>query len=314
MTTGPTHPRVVDAETTSTSSARVRSTHARVVDAEARDEPPADGPDIPDKDWSVPFSDGTWLYELFTDVLEERRDVVILIDDYYGRRGTGKTVASLTLANQLDQNDEGLTRDKCSLEPEEIRESYTEEATRSGLVLDEGEVGASNRNPMSKTNQALREIMSMGRVEQKFVIINTPIRSFIDKDLQKLADVWISMVRKGLGLVHHLRWEPYSQQLLTPAKQWLEFDDIETGTPLRRVYNELTKDKRARMRGEKGDGFIPREEHQERLEKVKEQVHSETRNEVIRKMMMHDEINDAVSQRMVAEAVDISQSHVSNIT
>jgi len=154
----------------------------------------------------------------------------------------------------------------------------------------------------------------MGRVEQKYVIVNTPIRGFVDSDLQKLADVWISMVRKGLGLVHHLRWETYSEQLLTPAKQWLEFDDIPTGTQLRSVYNELTQDKRARMRGEEGGGFISREEHQEQLEKVKEQVQSDTRNEVVRKMMHHDEINDAVSQRMVAEAVDISQSHVSNIT
>jgi len=305
------HPRVVDAEI---SSSGISSAHPRVVDAEARSASPAEGPDIPDKDWSVPFSEGTWLHDYFTDVLEESRDIVILIDDYYGRRGTGKTVSSLQLTNELDQNAEGVTRDKCSLEPEEIRESYTEESTRSGLVLDEGEVGASNRNPMSKTNQALREIMSMGRVEEKYVVINTPIRTFIDKDLQKLADVWISMVRKGLGLVHRLKWEPYSQQLLTPAKQWLEFDDIERGTDLRSVYNELTKDKRARMRGEEGGGFIPREEHEERLEKIKEQVQSETRNEVIRKMMQHNEINDAVSQRMVAEAVDISQSHVSNIT
>lgn len=308
------HPRVIDSKRTPRSSPAVGSANPRVVDAESRSAPPADGVDVPEKDWSVPFSEGTWLHDQFTDVLEEERDIVIIIDDYYGRRGTGKTVSSLQLGNGMDQNEEGLTRGKCSLEPEEIREAYTDESTRSGLVLDEGEVGASNRNPMSKTNQALREIMSMGRVEQKYVIINTPIRTFIDKDLQKLADVWISMVRKGLGLVHHLKWETYSEQLLTPAKQWLEFEDIERGTQLRQVYNKLTEDKRARMRGDEGGGFIPREEHQEQLEKAKEQVQSETRNEVIRKMMQHNEINDAVSQRMVAEAVDISQSHVSNIT
>ena len=292
-------------------------THPRVVEQDDEVKPAGErdsGPDIPEKDWSVPFGEGTWLHDYFTEVLEDSRDLIVIIDDYYGRRGTGKTVSSLQLGNGMDQSNEGLTRSKCSLQPEEIREAYTSEAQRSGLVLDEAEVGASNRQAMSKTNQALREIMSMGRVEEKYVVVNTPVRGFVDSDLQKLADVWISMVRKGLGLVHQLKWEPYSEQLLTPAKQWLEFDDIERGTQLRGVYNELTSDKRARMRGEGGGGFIPREEHREELKKAKEDVRTETRNEVIQKIMHHREINSAVSQRMVAEAVGVSQSHVSNIT
>lgn len=272
------------------------------------------GSDIPEKTWDIPFTEGTPLYELFEEILEESRDIIIIVDDYYGRRGTGKSVASLQLANGMDQTREGVTWSKTSLQPEEIRNAYAREQPRSGLVLDEGEVGASNRAAMSKTNQALREIMSMGRVEQKYVVVNTPVKGFLDKDILKLADVWITMVRKGLALVHFLEWEPYSEQLLTPAKQWLEFDDIPRGTPLRDVYNKLTEEKRERIDGEEGDAWMTKEEHHEALQQAREQARQEMRDEIITGLFQHPEIREtALSQRMVGESIGVSQSTISNI-
>lgn len=272
-------------------------------------------PDIPEKTWEIPFSEGTPMYRQFEEILSENRDIIIILDDYWARRGTGKTVSSLQLADQMDQTDEGVTWSKVSLEPEEIRNAYATETQRSGLVLDEGEIGASNRQAMSKTNQALREIMSMGRVEQKYVVVNAPTKGFIDKDILKLADVWISMVRKGLGLVHMLEWEPYSETLMTPAKQWLEFDDIPKGTDLREVYNKLTAAKQQRIDGEGGEEFIPRDEHLEQLQKAKSEVRQETRDGIIRGLLEHPEIQQLpVSQRMIGEAVGVSQTTVSNIS
>jgi len=276
----------------------------------------ADGthPDIPEKDWDNPFTEGLPLHELFDDVLSESRDLIIIIDDYFGRRGTGKTIASLQTGHGMDQTKQGLTWAKTSLEPEEIRNAYASQPEQSGLVLDEGEVGASNRQAMTETNQALREIMSMGRVEQKYVIVNTPIKGFIDKDILKLADVWISMVRKGLGLVHFLEWEPYSEQLLTPAKQWIEFEDIPTETDVRSVYQKLTKEKRKKIGDEDGAEYLSRSDHQEKLQQAREQARQDERNDIIQSLFNHPEIqNTAVSQRMVGEAVGVSQSTISNI-
>lgn len=266
-----------------------------------------------EKTWEIPFSDGTPLYDHFEEILGESRDIIIVVDDYYGRRGTGKTVASMKLADGMDQN-QGLTWEKVSLEPEQIRNAYASQPRRSGLVLDEGEVGASNRQAMTKTNQALREIMSMGRVEEKYVVVNTPVKGFLDGDILKLADVWISMVRKGIALVHFLEWEPYSERLLTPAKQWIEFDDIERGTDLRDVYNRLTAEKQSRIDGEDGQEFVPKAEHQEALQKAREEVRQETRNEIVRDVFRHPEIQEtAISQRMVGEAIGVSQTTISNI-
>jgi len=278
--------------------------------------PPPSSDDSPDveKQWDIPFTQDTWLHGHFEEILREKRDIIIVVDDYYGRRGTGKTVASMKLADGMDQTGRGLTWDKVSLEPEQIRNAYASQPRRSGLVLDEGEVGASNRQAMTKTNQALREIMSMGRVEQKYVVVNTPVKGFLDGDILKLADVWISMVRKGLGLVHFLEWEPYSERLLTPTKQWIEFDDIPAGTDLRDVYNRLTREKQDRIDGEDGQEFVPKSEHQEALQSAKDQARQDTRNEIVRGLFQHPEIQEsAVSQRMVGEAIGVSQTTISNV-
>lgn len=271
-------------------------------------------PDIPEKDYENPFSEGTPLHQLFEKRVRQNRDLVIILDDYDAGRGTGKTVASLQLGQGMDQTEEGITKAKASMEPEEIRNAYASQPKRSALILDEGEVGASNRQAMTKVNQALREILSMGRVEEKYVIINTPLKEFIDKDLQKLADVWISMTKKGEGLVHFYDWQPYAGKLLTPQKQWITFEDIPTDHELREVYHYLTRDKRSKIRGDDGEGFIPVSEHQEKLKKAKQETRKDTRDELIREIMRHPEIQETdVSQRMVGEAIDVSQTTISNI-
>jgi len=273
-----------------------------------------DAPAIPDRRRENPFMEGTFLHEQFEDVLMDQRDIIIIVDDYRGRRGTGKTVFSLQVGDAMDQTPEGITKEKVSLQPEEIRNAYSSQPRGSALILDEGEVGASNRAAMSKTNQALREIMSMGRVEQKFVIVNAPIRGFIDKDIQKLADVWISMVRRGKGLVHHLKWMPYQQKLHTPKKGFVEVNDIPRGTDLRDVYNHLTRTKQSRIQGEDGQQFIPLHEHKEKLQKARKNSRREGRNETIRSLMNHPEVQDTkLSQRMVAESIGLTQPTVSNI-
>lgn len=270
--------------------------------------------DIPEKGWENPFAEGTPLHGKYEKVVRQERDLLIIVDDWNVRRGTGKTVASLQLAQGMDQTDEGITRDKVSTNPEEIRTAYATQPKRSALVLDEGEVEASNRQAMSKVNQALREIISMGRVEQKYVVINTPLKEFIDSDLQKLADVWISMTKKGEGFVHFFEWQSYAKKLLTPQQQWLEFEDIPTDHELRDVYNYLTREKRQKIRGEDGEGFIPVSEHEEKLRKVKKEMRKETRNDIVRNIMRHPEIQQTeISQRMVGEAIDVSQTTISNI-
>jgi len=268
-------------------------------------------PDVPEKAYSNPFAQGTYMHDNFGKVLKENRDIVILVTDHRGRRGTGKSVASLSLASNLDQTEEGVTWDKCTLDAEEIRNAYSTQPKGSALVLDEIEQTAGNRDAMTNTNKALREIMSMGRVEEKYVIANVPIKNFVDKDILKLCSVWISMTRRGQGLVHNLKWEPYSEKLYPEKKQYLEFEDIKKGTQLREVYNKLTAEKRKRISGEKGDGFIPKDEHEEELHQARKQARKDERDEFVAQLYQHPDID--VSQSDVGAVAGVSQKTVSNI-
>lgn len=279
----------------------------------------SDSPDIPDQSWENPFTPGTFLHDLYGDVVRENRDLVIVLDDILARRGTGKTIASCQLGHGMDQTPEGLTKEKATIHPEELHNAYTSQPKRSALILDEGEYGISNRDAMTKTNKKLREIMSMGRVEEKYVIINAPSKSFLESDIKKLADVWISVVRKGLALVHWLYFETYSEQLLTPKMQWFEFEDVPKGTQVREVYNHLTKEKRDILDGQDGNEYIPVSEHQEKLRQAREEARVDQRNEIIQNLFNHPEIQDAsrnervLNQRVMGEASGLDQSQVSRI-
>lgn len=275
-------------------------------------------PEIPDKGWVNPFPEGHPLHNLYERRISNSQDLVIIIDDYHSRRGTGKTVASLQLAEGMDQNG-GLDWENVSLRPEQIRNAYSSLPERSGLVLDEGELGASNREAMTLTNRALREIMSIGRVEEKYTVVNTPDIGFIDKDIRKLADVWITMLAKGVGLIHFLKRQPYANQgngkLLTEKQGVIEFKDIQKDTRLRDVYNRLTREKRKHIDGEEGDGFIPKSEHEKELQQAREEARRETRDEILNDIYNHPEHKNSsdVTQRSLGEAIGLSQQQVGRI-
>lgn len=272
-------------------------------------------PNIPESTFENPFAEGTFMHEIYGKVVSENRDLVVVISDIRGRRGTGKSISSIKLADKMDRTAEGLTYSKCTLSAEELRNAYSNQPEGSGLVLDEAEVAAGNRSAMTKTNKALRQVMSMARVEEKYLVVNVPIKSFIDKDILKLADVWIAMERRGRGLVHHLKWEPYSETLHTEKKQRIEIDDIPTGTDLREVYNKLTREKRRHIDGEEGQKFVPHEEHEEKLKKTREKVRKETRDQILTDVYQHPEHQESndVSQRTLGEAVGLTQQQVGNI-
>ncbi|MFW5900867.1 MAG: helix-turn-helix domain-containing protein, partial [Halodesulfurarchaeum sp.] len=281
--------------------------------------------DIPEQQWTNPFPQEHPLHDLYDRRVRNEQDLAIIISDYHSRRGTGKTIASLQLGEGMDQSG-GLTTGKATVRAEELRNAYFKQPIRSSLILDEGELGASNRDAMTTTNKELRKILSIGRVEQKYLIINTPDINFLDKDLIKLCDVWILMLRKGLGLVHFLEQNPYanSNNTLRPKKGLIEFKDIKRGTRLREVYNHLTKQKRGHIRGEEGESFIRQSEHEEVLRKTREEVRTETRNELLADIwaglgsMDDDDIQkvkswNGITQTQLAEAVGLSQQQISKI-
>jgi hypothetical protein len=261
-----------------------------------------EGENLPD---GYPFS------KLYRKRVANNQDLAIIVSDHQNRRGTGKTVFSLKLASLMDRTDEGMTTEKVAISPGELTECYMELPKGSALVLDEAEAGLSKYEAASAVNRAMRELVSMGRIREKYLVLNLPASSELDRDLKALCDFWFMVQNKGRALGHHLNWNPYKEEPRTPKTEPWEWSDIPEGSDLRGVYDYLTELKLSHLRGEE-DGSsqrIPAQEVGEMVEKAKEEAKTTTRNELLREFY-----NDLdVTQGDLANAVGLSRSRVADI-
>jgi len=251
------------------------------------------------------------LAEMYRERVEQNRDLVVLITDSDNDRGTGKTTEALRLAHGMDRTDEGVTDDKVALNPQPLTQAYTGLPRGSALVLDESEVGLDKYRSGSAVNKAIRELVSMGRIEEKYLILNAPADHLVDKDLKSLVDVWILVERRGFANVYRMGWSPHQGHELTHRMGGLNWDPIPRNTDLHDVYRSLTQEKQTRLDGD-GDGgenFIREKEVQDMIERAEKEARKETRDELIRSI---NEI-DGITQQQIADAVDLSRGYISNI-
>jgi hypothetical protein len=251
----------------------------------------------------------------FTKLYQKRvannQDLAIIVSDHQNRRGTGKTILSLKLAAMMDRTDIGMTEEKVAVGPEELTDAYVDLPKGSALVLDEAEAGLSKYEAASSVNRAMRELVSMGRIREKYLVLNLPASSELDRDLKALCDFWFMIQSKGRALGHHLRWNPYNEEPRTPKTAVWEWDDIPENDPLRSVYDYLTEEKIAHLRGDREGSSqrIPAGEVQDRVEKVRETTKTETRNEILQDLYADLD----VTQSDLAEVVGLSRSRVGDI-
>lgn len=249
--------------------------------------------------------------KLYRKRVANNQDLTVIVSDHQNRRGTGKTVLSLKLAACLDRTDEGMTTEKVAINPSELTEAYVELPKGSSLVLDEAEAGLNKYEAASAVNRAIRELVSMGRIREKYLILNLPASSELDRDLKALCDFWFMVQSKGRAVGHHLNWNPYSEEPRTPKTESWNWNDIEEGTQLREVYDYLTQEKLAHLRGERDESSqrLPADEVSQMIDEAQEKAATETRNELLRSF--YDELE--LTQNDLAGAVGLSRSRVADI-
>jgi hypothetical protein len=255
--------------------------------------------------------DGYPFTRLYRKRIANSQDLAVIVSDHQNRRGTGKTVFSLKLASLMDRTDEGITEEKVAIAPGELTEQYVDLPKGSALVLDEAEAGLSKYEAASGVNRAMRELVSMGRIREKYLVLNLPASSELDRDLKALCDFWFMVQNKGTALGHHLNWNPYSEEPRTPKTETWEWSDIPEEADLRRVYDHLTDEKLAHLRGER-DGSsqrIPASDVSEMIEQAEQQASTETRNELL--CDLYDQLE--VTQSDLGSAVGLSRSRVADI-
>lgn len=255
--------------------------------------------------------DGYPFTRLYRKRVANHQDLAIIISDHQNRRGTGKTTFSLKLAQLLDRTDDGITTEKVAIDPDELTDAYLNLPRGSALVLDEAEAGLSKYEAASAVNRAMRELVSMGRIREKYLVLNLPASSELDRDLKALCDFWFMVKAKGRALGHHLHWNPYQEEPRTPITEPWEWTDIEADDPLRDVYDHLTDEKLAHLRGERDESSqrIPAQEVQHMVETAEQEAETDARNELLREF--YTELD--VTQEQLAEPLDIGRSRVADI-
>lgn len=249
------------------------------------------------------------LAEMYRERVEQNRDLTVLITDSSNDRGTGKTTEALRLISGMDRTDDGITEEKVTLSAQPLTQAYTQLPKGSGIALDESEVGVDKYRAGSAINKAIRELVSMGRIMEKYLVLNAPGDHLIDGDLKSLVDVWVLVERRGFANVYRMDWSPHQGHELTRHIGTLEWDPIEPGTDLHSVYEYISDEKDKRLRGEDdGDEYIKRSEAQEMVQKAKKKMATEKRNELIQAM-----VEDGLTQKRAADIVGLSPSAISKI-
>jgi ABC-type dipeptide/oligopeptide/nickel transport system ATPase subunit len=257
------------------------------------------------------FPDGCPLGKLYRKRVAQGRDLTVLIADWNLERGSGKTTLALRLAQAADRTDDGVTPDKASLNAEELTDAYTSKPKGSSLVFDEAEAGISNRRAMSGVNEAMRKIVGMGRVEQKYLFLTAPGVHQVDADIRAMCDAWVLVREVGRAQMYRVRFNPFDGHALTDDWGILRWTPDLPG-PLEETYDQLTADKRAALRGDGDDGagYVAADEAAKSAEEAAERAKRQKRDELIR--TIYDNADDK-TQKELADEVGLSRSRVADI-
>jgi len=260
---------------------------------------------------SVTLPDGCPLNRLYRKRVAEGRDLTVLISDWNLERGSGKTTLALQLAAATDRTEEGLTPAKTTLSAQELIRAYTDEPAGASLVLDEGQADASNRRAMSGVNEALRKIVGMGRVEQKYLFLTAPGVHQVDKDIRNMCDVWVFVRQIGQAQMFRVRYNPFGNHELTDDWGSIHWPG-ELPPDVQATYDQLTAEKRRRLRGKggNGDGYVEASEAAETAEKAAKKAERQTRDELLSTIYRN---SDGMTQQKLADAVGLSRSRIADI-
>jgi hypothetical protein len=111
--------------------------------------------------------------------------------------------------------------------------------------------------------------------------------------------------------MYRVRFNPFEGQALTDNWGILRWDDERPG-PLEDTYKQLTKDKRAALRGEGDDGagYVDAAEVEKTAEEAAKKAERQKRDELLRQIYTQ---NDDMTQQELADSVGLSRSRIGDI-
>jgi len=254
----------------------------------------------------------SWLNQLYEKRVRQNRDLVVIISDWGNERGTGKTTLSLKLADEFDRTEDGVTPEKCTTYPEVLHENYTGMPSKSALVFDEAEAGASKYEASSAVNRALRETVSIGRREEKYLILSAPAADQIDADLKSLADAWVLVRRRGHAVVYSFEVNPHEGYTYQKKRDELRWNDFDEDSYLLEAYDSIEEEKKERLDGQQ-EKFVQYDDASEEFERRLREARKDVRDAVISRMVNEADMRQKDVSHLLPEEIRVSRSAVSKI-
>jgi len=148
-------------------------------------------------------------------------------------------------------------------------------------------------------------------VEQKYLFLTAPGVHQVDKDIRNMCDLWLFVRQVGEAQMFRVRYNPFAGHELTDDWGTIRWPG-EMPDDLRAVYDDLTAEKRRRLRGDgdDGDGYVSADDARESAEQAAERAERQTRDELLARIYRN---TDGMTQQELADSVGLSRSRVADI-
>lgn len=278
--------------------------------------------DMPLEIWKEHDLTDSELFKEYIVRLKNNRDMHVLFTGE-GETGVGKTTAAITMCMLCDLH--GFNSEKVKYEIEDFNTSYFNLPPGSWLLADDVQKWMDSRESMSKQQREQTQDIQANRVRQVFVAWTAPSKGWLEKRLGDIADFWVQCQEgesgepEGEAIVYRLKREEMYEDQYTERMgsfSWQPLDD-------REIYQQIEQKKLDWIKGNVEDRYVPKDEVEEKLERVEKRTRKLTRAKIARGVynyMQMDGDVDSLSQRKLGEAIgrededlELSQQSVSNI-
>jgi hypothetical protein len=267
------------------------------------------GPDVEEREdvhegppWTGPF------FELLGERKRQERDLKIILTAKDGETGIGKTACGVFLAKIADTTPDGFDAEmKATLDPPEFFNLYDRLEMGSSAILDEAEQ-LDARRAMSSENVDASHVWQQQRVRQIVAILILPSPEEIDSRMERLADVWINVERRGRARVYRKRIHPIKRSVYYETMQTFEFPNMDSDEDYR-ALSDMKEDMISDP--ESDDNWIRMSEHQRKLKRAEEQARREVRDELL--TSFYKDVGIGAPTLADAPAVDISDGRIRQI-
>lgn len=248
------------------------------------------------------------LFHEFASRLTSGRDMHVIVTAA-SETGVGKTTLAFALAMLWDMS--GWHAGKATLSPREYESLYDEVPPGSVLMLDEVQDAVDSRRAGAKDNVNLSQAFATKRYRQIFGVMTAPSKQWVDNRIgEDTVDYWIQAQEtdrgepKGEAKVYRLKNNEHYSDSYSSRTETISWPILDWHPEFKELHRKKVESKENQTQSK----YIPRSEHEEKLEQVENDTRDARDNWWIKQLYEQTDM----SQGDIGNILGISQQAVSN--